>query len=233
MIRLESVSKAYESGDVVALQDISLSVEAGETLALTGPSGAGKSTLLNLVGAMDTPTAGRIFIDGRELVTIRPQHRFRASHIGFVFQFHHLLANLSARENVELPLYNANKVSARERRQRALYLLESVGLGDKSERSPEQLSGGERQRVAIARAMANKPRIILADEPTGNLDAKTGRAVIDLLLDYCADGQATMLMATHNPSVAERMQRRLEMDYGRITGSDCNPDLEKPGSQGK
>ncbi|MCP4983806.1 MAG: ABC transporter ATP-binding protein [Gammaproteobacteria bacterium] len=216
MIRLQSVSKTYEDGKIIALQDVSLSVEAGAMLALTGPSGSGKSTLLNLIGAMDTPTSGSIFIDDRELSVIRPKYRFRASTIGFVFQFHHLLGNLTACENVELPLYGT-RIAAGERHRRAMRLLESVGLDDKSAKSPGQLSGGERQRVALARAMANNPRIILADEPTGSLDAVTGEAVIDLLIDYCATNQATMLLATHNPTVAAGMHGRLEMAYGRIT----------------
>ncbi len=215
MISLQSVSKTYEDGEVAALQDVSLSIETGETLALTGPSGAGKSTLLNLVGAMDTPTSGSIFIDDHDLSTIQAIHRFRATTIGFIFQFHHLIGNLTSRENVELPLYGAG-LTARERRRRAMRLLESVDLDDKSDRLPGQLSGGERQRVAFARAMANNPRTILADEPTGSLDAATGQTVIDLLLDYCSDNQATLLLATHNPAVAERMHRRLQMAYGRI-----------------
>jgi len=217
VIILESVSKAYDDGAIIALDDVSLQLEQGARLALRGPSGAGKSSLLNLIGALDTPSSGRLVVDGENLSSLADKSRFRAHRIGFVFQFHHLLPNLTAVQNVTLPLY-ATTGSSSARQVRAESLLESVGILDQQNRLPGQLSGGERQRVAVARALVNQPSIILADEPTGSLDAETGNRVIDLLLEYCDNHQATLILATHNHAIAARMTHSLLMEYGKIKG---------------
>ena len=215
MINLESVNKYFDEGAVVAVNSVSLKIESEEKLALKGPSGAGKSTLLNLIGTIDSPTSGEIHVNGENLSNIERKNRFRAKTIGFIFQFHHLLPNLTSLENVELPLFT-EKTTRRERRDRAMELLESVGIENKYNKLPGQLSGGERQRIAVARALVNNPSIILADEPTGNLDEKTGKRVIDLLVNYCHTNQATLILATHNDTIAECMDRSIFMEYGSI-----------------
>jgi len=215
MINLESVNKYFDDGAVVAVNSVSLKIESEEKLALKGPSGAGKSTLLNLIGTIDSPTSGEIHVNGENLSNIDRKNRFRAKTIGFIFQFHHLLPNLTSLENVELPLFT-EKTTRRERRDRAMELLESVGIENKYNKLPGQLSGGERQRIAVARALVNNPSIILADEPTGNLDEKTGKRVIDLLVNYCHTNQATLILATHNDTIAECMDRSIFMEYGSI-----------------
>jgi len=217
VINLESVSKVYDDGAIIAVDDVSLQLERGERLALRGPSGAGKSSLLNLIGALDAPSAGRLHVDGEDLSRLADKSRFRAHSIGFVFQFHHLLPNLTVLQNVTLPMYATTKSSS-ARQQRARSQLDSVDILDKQNRLPGQLSGGERQRVAVARALVNRPPIILADEPTGSLDADTGNRVIDLLLEYCANHQATLILATYNDAIAARMAHSLAMEYGKIDG---------------
>ena len=215
MIRLVSVSRYFDNGAIVALDDVSLEIRTGEKVALEGPSGAGKSTLLNLIGLIDAPSTGQIIVDDRKLHEIRNTSGFRAGNIGFIYQFHHLFPHLTALENVELPLYTTG-MSRHERRSRALSLLESVCIEDKCDRLPGRLSGGERQRIAVARALANEPSILLADEPTGSLDETTAAQVIDLLCDYCDSRRATLLLASHNKSVVERMDRRVSISFGRI-----------------
>lgn len=216
MIRLSSVSKYYDNGAVAAVEDVSLEIGPGEAVALRGPSGAGKSTLLNLIGTIDTPTSGTISIDGESLSSLERKHRFRAKKIGFVFQFHHLMPHLTALENVELPMYT-ERSTRRDRRRRAKSLLAEVGLESMLGKLPGQLSGGERQRIAVARALANSPSIMLADEPTGSLDAETGKCVIELLLNYRNANRATLIVATHNEAVAARMERSVSMEFGLIT----------------
>ena len=192
-------------------------VRRGEFVALVGPSGSGKSTLLNLVGALDRPNRGEIFVDGLSLREAaearRVQHR--RERIGFIFQSFNLLPTLSAVENVETPMMLAN-VSRRDRRARALSLLESVGLAQRSAHRPNQMSGGEKQRVAIARALANQPPLLLADEPTGNLDTKTGGTILDMLCQLLRSRQLTMIMVTHDPRVASRADRIIHLQDGRI-----------------
>lgn len=216
MISLDSVSKFYDDGSVTAVNHITIKIKPGEKLALKGPSGAGKSTLLNLIGLIDTPSSGEINVNDENLVNIKRKSQFRAKTIGFVFQFHHLLPNLTALENVELPLFTA-KMARHDRRDWAMDLLESVGIENKYNKLPGQLSGGERQRIAVARALVNTPPVILADEPTGSLDAETGKRVIDLLTDYCHSNQATLILATHNNTIAEQMDRSIYMEYGSIS----------------
>jgi len=201
---------------VHALRGVSLTVEQGEFLAVTGPSGSGKSTLLHLLGAVDTPTRGTVRVAGTELADLDDagRARLRLLRVGLVFQRFHLLPMLSARENVELPMAEAG-VGREERRERAADLLERVGLGDRVEHRPGELSGGQRQRVAVARALANRPVLLLADEPTGELDRATGAAILELFQRINEAG-TTVVVATHDLELAGRAERRLEMVDGRI-----------------
>jgi len=201
---------------VEALRGVNLVVEAGEFVALVGPSGSGKSTLLHLIGAMDTPTRGEVHLNGRTLAQTNDagRTRLRCHEVGFVFQTFNLLPTLSALENVEIALRLAG-VSRRERRARAIELLERVGLGERIGHLPRQLSGGERQRVAIARALANRPALLLADEPTGNLDSATGQVIVGLLRQFNTEGQ-TIVLVTHDPEIAAQAGRVLRIRDGRI-----------------
>jgi putative ABC transport system ATP-binding protein len=205
-----------ERDAVHALRGVSLEIEKGEYLAIVGPSGCGKSSLLNLLGAIDAPTSGTVEIEGRNVSTLgdREVTEFRLKHIGFVFQRFYLLPILTARENVELPMAEAG-VSAAERRQRSTELLRYVDLGDRVRHRPSQLSGGEQQRVAIARALANRPSLLLADEPTGELDARTGQEIISLFGRLNADG-TTVVVVTHDESLARTARRVVHMRDGEI-----------------
>jgi putative ABC transport system ATP-binding protein len=210
------------AGPVAALRDVSFRVEAGEYVAITGPSGCGKSTLLHLMGCVETPTAGSIALDGREVAALRDfeRSRIRLTQIGFVFQRFFLLPMLTAAENIELPQSEAG--APREaRRARTRELLEFVGLAERAGHRPSQLSGGEMQRVAVARALANRPRLLLADEPTGELDDATGRQISELFDRVSAEG-TTLIVVTHNPPLAARARRVLEMRSGAIV-SDSAP----------
>lgn len=204
-------------GDVVhAVRGVSLDVEAGEFLALVGPSGSGKSTLLHLLGAVDAPTSGRVRLAGTDVSRLpeADRARLRLHRVGLVFQRFHLLPMLSATENVELPMAEAG-VPRRERRERALALLERVELGDRARHRPGEMSGGQRQRVAIARALANRPSLLLADEPTGELDRATSRAIYDLFARLNAEG-TTLVVATHDLALAERAGRTVGMLDGKL-----------------
>ena len=204
------------AGDVVAVRDLTMSIEQGEHTAISGPSGCGKSTLLHMLGCVDTPSSGTLRFDGQDISTLNDRARslLRLRHIGFVFQRFFLLPMLTAAENVELPQSEAG-VGRDERRRRSLELLEYVGLGARADHRPSQLSGGEMQRVAIARALANRPPLLLADEPTGELDEATGEQIADLFDRVHADGTA-IVVVTHNPVVAARAQRRLAMKSGSV-----------------
>jgi putative ABC transport system ATP-binding protein len=204
-------------GDVVhAVRGVSLDVEAGEFLALVGPSGSGKSTLLHLLGAVDAPTSGHVRLAGTDVSRLpeADRARLRLHRVGLIFQRFHLLPMLSATENVELPMAEAG-VPRRERRERALALLERVELGDRVRHRPGEMSGGQRQRVAIARALANRPSLLLADEPTGELDRATSRAIYDLFAGLNAEG-TTLVVATHDLALAERAGRTVGMLDGRL-----------------
>jgi putative ABC transport system ATP-binding protein len=217
-ISARDLVRSFEDGRVRALDGVSFEVERGETLAVMGPSGSGKTTLLNLLGALDRPTAGRLAIAGEEIASggrDADLDRLRAREIGFVFQLHNLIPTLTARENVELPMMGL-AVARAERRRRAGELLERVGLSGRTDFSVKKLSGGERQRVAVARALANRPLILLGDEPTGSLDSHTGAEVIDLLLELRRERGLTVVVVTHDPAVAARMDRILELRDGRI-----------------
>jgi len=218
VIRLEHVSKVFRVGEteVHALDDVSEEVRHGEHVAIMGPSGSGKSTLLNVVGCLDRPSSGSYRLDGREVGTLDDEALTEARRrlIGFVFQSFHLVPRMSAAENVELPMIFAG-IARAERSERVASGLEAVGLSGRAEHRPDQLSGGERQRVAIARAMVMSPRVLLADEPTGNLDTASGRVVLDLPEQLNRDG-ITLVVVTHDPAVARRAQRILLMSDGRI-----------------
>ena len=199
-----------------ALRDANLHVRPGEFLAVTGRSGSGKSTLLNLIGGLEEPTCGRVLIDGREIWREPRAPRHRRELVGFVFQQHHLLVNLTAQANVEVALIGAG-MHRRERRERALGLLEEVGLADRADHEPAELSGGERQRVAIARALANEPRLLLADEPTGAVDSVTSQRVLDLLADIRERRGMTVIVVSYDPQVGARADRMVTVTDGMLT----------------
>ncbi len=212
-VAVEGVSRRHPP-DVVALDDVSLTLEPGEFAALTGPSGSGKTTLLSIIGGLDRPSAGRVVVDGVPLDG-RGLARYHRDTVGFVFQHHHLLGHLTARANVELPLIGAG-VGAAERRRRAEALLAEVGLEGRLAMRAAALSGGERQRVALARALANEPRLLLADEPTGALDSASSARVLDLLVDARERRGATLLVVTYDPLIAARADRVLHLRDGRL-----------------
>ena len=233
ILKAEALRKIYKMGEVEveALAGVDFEVERGEFVAVMGPSGSGKSTLLNMLGALDRPTSGRVLVNGQDLTTIKDVDRFRARTVGFVFQLHNLLPTLTALENVEIPM-QGQPISRRERRRRAEELLHLVGLGERMHHQPAQLSGGERQRVAVARALANKPSILLADEPTGNLDSQSGMEVMELLQKINRQQGMTILLVTHDPRVARMTQRILTMQDGRIVddhtvGDPLSEDLRE------
>jgi len=216
ILTVKRLTKVYGTAvPVRALDEVDLSVEAGEIVAVMGPSGSGKSTLLNMLGALDRPTSGCVMIEGNDLDGVGDLDAFRALTLGFVFQMHNLIPTLTAAENVQVPMKGRG---ARRRRQheRAMEMLELVGLVERAGHLPSQLSGGQRQRVAIARALVNEPRVILADEPTGNLDSVSGREVIELLVRLNRDRGTTILIVTHDRNVARSAQRILQMNDGRI-----------------
>ncbi|MEA3307943.1 MAG: ABC transporter ATP-binding protein [Chloroflexota bacterium] len=216
IIQTENLTKIYGGQEpVYALNDVTFQVKSGEFLTVMGPSGSGKSTLLNLLGALDRPSRGRVLINGEDLAQIKDLDHFRAHTVGFVFQMHNLIPTLNARENVEVPLRGLS-VGRRERRARAEELLELVGLSDRMRHLPNQLSGGQRQRVAIARSLANRPALVLADEPTGNLDSESGGAVIRLLDQLNRELGTTLIIVTHDPIVARETHRVVTLQDGRI-----------------
>ncbi|MGO8748867.1 MAG: ABC transporter ATP-binding protein [Thermoguttaceae bacterium] len=215
LLRTEHVGKVYLNGQVRALQDVSLAIRQGEYVAIMGPSGSGKSTLLNLVGILDRPTTGELYLEGRPYSQIRRANRVRSRKFGFVFQAFHLLTALSAAENVQVPMF-ADSLPARERPGKARELLRFVGMEHRAAHLPECLSVGERQRVAIARALANDPAVLLADEPTGNLDSGNARGIFELLDRLRRERQMTILLITHDAELAGRAERVVLMRDGRI-----------------
>jgi putative ABC transport system ATP-binding protein len=222
MIVLSGVRHVYRVGSqaVRAVDGVDLSLESGTVTCLLGPSGSGKSTLLHLIGGVERCQQGQIAVDDWVVsrLTATELARYRRTYVGFVFQAFHLLPMLTAVENVEVPLVLAG-VAPRERRQRSLVLLERVGLAARAGHRPDQLSGGEQQRVAVARAMVGEPRVLLADEPTGNLDSETGEAIVELLLGTCRERGCTVIVATHNDRLAERADQRVRLRDGRLVAS--------------
>jgi putative ABC transport system ATP-binding protein len=225
MIALDKVSRTFQVGDqqVLALREVSLSIAAGEYIAIMGPSGSGKSTLLNLLGLLDRPSNGRYSLDGRDVTGLNEAEsaRVRREKIGFVFQFFHLVPRLDAAANVALPMVLAG-IAPAERKQRVAQLLADVGLSERADHLPSQLSGGQLQRVAIARAMSMHPALLLADEPTGNLDRATGREVMGVLEGLNQRG-ATLIVITHDQEIGARAHRRISMEDGRVIGDTQSP----------
>lgn len=227
-IAVDGVRKSFEDGRVPALRDISFAVEPGELVALTGASGSGKSTLLNLIGALDSPDAGTITVDGIDLRSLKSPAAYRAAMVGFVFQSPNLLPTLTTSENVQMPMFGHRP--RHERETRAVELLTEVGLGARVTSRPSVLSGGERQRVAIARALANEPRVLLADEPTGALDSTTGAQVLALLQDIRAQYGTTILLVTNDDAVARYADRALRIRDGVIEGGSTALDVTRAGA---
>lgn len=232
IVRLEHVYKEYTLGEqqVQALKDISLSIEDGTFAAIAGPSGSGKSTLLNLIGCIDTPSSGKVFINDQDVSGQTPDELsdLRARTIGFIFQTFNLFPVFSAEENVEYPLLQFKDLRAAERRTRISKYLAIVGLSAFAHHRPNQLSGGQRQRVAIARALATQPKIILADEPTANLDHKTGEGILQLMKEINGNFKTTFIFSTHDLRVMEMADRLIHIDDGQIT----TPEFEKPTKPG-
>ncbi len=215
LLQAQQVSKTYPDGEVRALNEVDLAIDHGDYVALMGPSGSGKSTLLNLFGALDVPTSGDIIFEGQPLSQIDNLDRFRSEKIGFVFQSFHLLPVLTAMENVQIPMFETSLAAAR-RVERSHELLGAVGMGHRATHLPRQLSVGERQRVAIARALANGPPLLLADEPTGNLDTANALAILDLFDELRRERPLTIIMVTHDEQLAHRAERIVRLRDGQI-----------------
>jgi len=230
LLELAGVSKVYEQGGdcVVALHDVDLVVGEGESVALIGPSGSGKSTLLHLAGGLDRPDSGTVRLGGRDIATLSAgdRARIRRRELGFIFQFFHLVPGLSVAENVELPLLLDGR---RDKDGRVRSLLDRVGLGHRAGHLPGQLSGGEMQRTAIARALVARPTLVLADEPTGNLDSASGATILDLLGEVVADASAALVLVTHDEGAAARTQRTLRVHDGRIAAAPSVVDVDANG----
>jgi putative ABC transport system ATP-binding protein len=220
IIELRHVSKAYHKGesDIHPLDDLSLTIDQGDFVALMGPSGSGKTTLLNLLGGLDTPTSGEVIVCGQDLADLKSRQlaQWRSNHVAYIFQAYNLLPVLTAYQNVELPL-TLLPLSRRERRQHAIKALEIVGLTERMHHRPDELSGGQEQRVAIARALASDPDLLLADEPTGDLDAHSAQEIMALLVSLNRDHGRTIIIVTHDPKVAHRAHRQLHLDKGVLT----------------
>ena len=221
LISLFDVVKEYDKGTVKALNGVNLDIFEGEFVSIIGPSGSGKSTLLNMLGALDKPTRGKIFIDGIDLVKEKDLSEFRQEKIGFVFQLHNLIPNLSVFDNVQIPLLPTG-MSNKEMKERASEIIRAVGLEDKKKQRPNKLSGGQRQRVAIARALVNNPSIILADEPTGSLDSKTGEMILNLLMEMHERYNVTLIIVTHDNDVAALAERTIKIKDGQIIEDKYN-----------
>jgi len=214
------LKKEYDDGQVQALRGIDFHVTAGEFIAITGPSGCGKTTLLQMLGALDRPSAGALLYRGNSLPDLPDLAQYRAREIGFIFQSFHLLPTFTAVENVQIPMFESD-ISMSQRRDRAVALLQSVGLEHRLGHFPAKLSGGERQRVAIARSLANGPSVLLADEPTGNLDSENANHILDLIVQLRREQAMTLVLVTHDPQIARRASRTIRMKDGRIE-LDCN-----------
>ncbi|HRQ58502.1 MAG TPA: ABC transporter ATP-binding protein [Azoarcus taiwanensis] len=228
IVQVENISKRYALGEQIvnALQDVTLSIEPGVFLAIAGPSGSGKSTLLNIIGCIDTPSEGRVLIEGRDVSGQTPDQLadLRARTIGFIFQTFNLLPVLSAAENVEYPLLNLPELSRAERRERVAHYLAMVGLAKYASHRPNQLSGGQRQRVAIARALATHSRVVLADEPTANLDKETGKSILRLMKEINHKAGTTFIFSTHDKRVMNMADRLVRVEDGRVIALGMKAD---------
>lgn len=219
LIETIELTRIYGDGEAIhALDNVNMKIATGEFVAVMGPSGSGKSTLLNMIGALDKPTRGQVYVNGQDLAKIHNKDTFRAKSIGFVFQLHNLIPTLTAKENIEIPMMGHLGISAR--RNQSEELLSLVGLTDRKNHLPSQLSGGQRQRVAVARALANNPLLILADEPTGNLDTVKGLELMKLLRELNEKKGTTFVVVTHDPAVARQTRRVIVMEDGRIARED-------------
>lgn len=216
------LKKEYDDGSVQALRGVNFRIHQGEFVAIIGQSGSGKSTLLQMLGALDHPSSGCLKYRGKSITEYADPAAYRAHEIGFIFQAFHLLPTFTAVENVQMPMFET-KVPAAGRRARAVELLKSVGLEHRFDHFPTKLSGGERQRVAIARSLANGPSVLLADEPTGNLDSENARNVLDLLLRLHREQNMTLILVTHDPLIAQQAQRRIQMKDGQIVPDTTTP----------
>lgn len=215
IVEIKNLKKSFDNGKITALNGVDLEIKKGESVSIIGPSGSGKSTLLNMIGALDHPDEGVVSVAGYKLTEKKDLSEFRSREIGFIFQLHNLIPNLSVVENVEIPMFERG-MSGNQMRKRALKLLDYMNLTDKIDRKPTELSGGERQRVAIARALANEPSIILADEPTGSLDSKNGQMILKRLKDLHEKENVTLIMVTHDMNVASMAERTIEVLDGKI-----------------
>ena len=215
IVEIHGLKKSYENGQIVALNGVDLEIKKGEFVSIIGPSGSGKSTLLNMLGALDVADEGTVKVAGVDLTRTKDLSTFRSQEIGFVFQLHNLIPNLTALENVQIPMLES-PLSGKKMEERAMELLRSVELEDKINQKPTKLSGGQRQRVAIARALVNHPSIILADEPTGSLDSKTGDIILNILKDLHKKENVTLVMVTHEPYVANMAERTITVRDGKI-----------------
>jgi len=231
MIQTENLIKVYQMGDteVRALNSVSFSIEKGEMVAIMGPSGSGKSTLMSIIGCLDVPTSGSYKLDGESVENMGETDlaEIRGRKVGFVFQQFNLLARTSALENVMLPLTYAG-MTGKERKERAMKALERVGLADRMEHAPNELSGGQQQRVAIARALVNDPGLILADEPTGAVDSKTGKEIIGIFQSLHLENEQTVILVTHDPFIARHTNRIIKISDGRIISDELNPEPLQP-----
>lgn len=217
MIHVDNVYKHFDNGLVRALDGVSMDIHAGEFCAVTGPSGCGKSTLLNLIGALDSPTRGNIYVKERILTHPAHQANYRKLSVGFVFQFHHLLNHLTLAENVALPALAVAKMTKARAKKNALQLLSEMDLENRADFRPTQVSGGERQRAAVARALVNSPEILLADEPTGSVDSQTAEFIMTAIVERCQKNKMTVLLVTHDMRIANRANRIISMQDGRRT----------------
>jgi len=215
IVEIRNLRKGFDKGKITALNGIDLKIKKGEFVSIIGPSGSGKSTLLNMIGALDRPDEGTVMVAGYDLQGKSDLSQFRSREIGFIFQLHNLIPNLTVVENVEIPMFESG-LSGRQMREKSLKLLDYMNISDKASRKPTELSGGERQRVAIARSLANDPSIILADEPTGSLDSKNGDMILNLLKDLHDKEQVTLIMVTHDLKVAALAERTIEVLDGKI-----------------
>jgi ABC-type lipoprotein export system ATPase subunit len=216
IVETEELTKVYGNGDEVrALDGVTLQIAKGEIAAVMGPSGSGKSTLLHMIGALDRPSSGRVIVAGQDLAGVKNLDRFRNQTVGFVFQLHNLIPTLTAQENVEVPLYE-QRVKPRERRERARAMLELVDMDDRLKHLPGQLSGGQRQRVAVARALINDPALVLADEPTGELDSERTDEIIGMIHRLNRELDTTFIIVTHDPAIGRQTDRIIELDSGRV-----------------
>ena len=226
LISIKSVTKTFSKGKttIKPLEDLSLDVPRGEFLSLMGPSGSGKTTLLNLIAGIDSPTSGEILIDGRDIAHLSRTEltKWRSVHVGYIFQLYHLVPILSAYENIELPLL-LGKLSKAERKEKILAALDLVGLGDRADHRPSELSGGQEQRVAIARAIVHDPDLLVADEPTGDLDRESADSIVTLLNTLATEHAKTIVMVTHDPKASAAAHRTLQLEKGRLVEESRTP----------